>query len=266
VRTLPPFCTEILIPQYDSVFQHKNVDDFFYVAAILRLSTKYFVNRLREQAIRHLTETWSYTLQGHDAMVNRALSSPVIDNASYPYVHPLHVLNLARETNVTIIIPSVLYFLSIYSLADILRADHPKLLVDHPSAPPTALAPDAMKDYTLMYQHRLQMMLDFIHKTCGDRNEDPNCVGTPRHCKRGFTRLAFQIASALSVRTGVFHNMLQASNWVEADDTVCAICKRSFRLDVVALRERWWRELPYVVGLPDWDTLILRDLLSSSPS
>jgi hypothetical protein len=208
-----------------------------------------------------LTETWSYTLDGHDAMVNRALSAPTINAASYPYVHPLHVLNLARETNVTIIIPSVLYFLSIYSLADILRADHPKLLVDHPSAPPASLAPDALQDYTLMYQHRLQMMLDFIHKTCGERREDANCVGAARQCKRGFARLTYQVASALSVRTGVFHNMLQATSWIEAEETVCGACKRAFRHDVLAQREEWWRELPLSVGLPEWDVLVARDLL-----
>ncbi|KAI0034626.1 hypothetical protein K488DRAFT_45007 [Vararia minispora EC-137] len=246
---------------YDgAVFQHRDISDFFYVTGILRLATKYLVTRLREQAIRHLTETWPYTLQGHDAMVDRALSSPSIGNASYPYVHPLHVLNASREANVSVTIPAVLYFLSIYPLADILRADHPKLLVVHPSAPSKSLVPDALKDYTLMYQHRLQLMLEFIHKTCGERSEDPNCAGVPRQCKRGFAGLTYQLATALSVRTGVFHNMLQATNWIDAESTVCSTCKRAFRRDVLAQREKWWRELPAVVGLPDWEALIAQDL------
>ncbi|VDC00778.1 unnamed protein product [Peniophora sp. CBMAI 1063] len=246
---------------YDGcVFKHKSVNDFFYLAGILRLATKYLVNRLRLQAIEQLTKTWSHTLDGHDSMVARALSTPAVGGTSYPFVHPLHVLNLAQETHVTVILPAVLYFLSIYSLADLLRADHAKLQVKHPSAPSSQLSHDGLKDYTLMYQHRMNMMLEFIHRVCGDRETDPECLGEPFRCKRAFQRLTFQIATALSVRTGVFHNMLQAISWIESDDTVCNLCKRSFRRDVNAQREEWWKNLPSVLGLPDWERLVARDL------
>ena len=51
-------------------------------------------------------------------MVDRAIQTPASTKGSlelsYPYVHPLHVLSLARETNVRVVIPAALYFLSIY--------------------------------------------------------------------------------------------------------------------------------------------------------
>lgn len=78
-------------------FHNRNVEDFFFLAGILRLASKYFIMHLRTQGIRFLTETWAYTIRGHDEMVALALSSPVISGTTYPYVHPLHVLNLARE-------------------------------------------------------------------------------------------------------------------------------------------------------------------------
>ncbi|KZV70190.1 hypothetical protein PENSPDRAFT_631993 [Peniophora sp. CONT] len=250
---------------YDGcVFQHRSINDFFYLAGILRLATKYAVHRLRLQAIEQLTKTWSYTLEGHDSMVARALSTPAIGGASYPFVHPLHVLNLVHETHVTVVLPAVLYFLSIYSLADLLRADHAKLRVKHPSVPSSQLSHEGLRDYTLMYQHRLDMMLEFTHKVCGDRDVDAECHGEPFRCRRSFTRLTYQIATALSVRTGVFHNMLQAISWIEADDAVCDACKRSFRRDVNVQREEWWKTLPSVLGLPDWEKLVAMDLSPES--
>ena len=116
------------------------------------VSAKYFIAHLRRQAIRHLLETWPHTLRGHDQFIERAVKAPLVGDLTYPYVHPLHVLNLARETHVDAVVPSALYFLSLYSLDDILRGDHPKLLVEHPSRPSGQLSPRDLKDYTLMFQ------------------------------------------------------------------------------------------------------------------
>ncbi|KAF8644435.1 hypothetical protein AX16_008494 [Volvariella volvacea WC 439] len=159
---LPSELSNLITALYDGPsFNNRSLDDFFYLASILRLSTKYFISHLRIQAIRFLTRTWSYTLEGHDDMVRTALNSPIIDNTTYPYVHPLHVLNLAREVNVQIIVPSAIYFLSLYPLNDLLRADHPKLSIKHPSSPSSTLTPDDLKNYTLMFQHRLDLILHF---------------------------------------------------------------------------------------------------------
>jgi hypothetical protein len=54
-------------------FSNERLEDFYYLAGILRLASKYFVTKLRAQAILHLTQTWSYTLKGHDDMVEAAL-------------------------------------------------------------------------------------------------------------------------------------------------------------------------------------------------
>lgn len=250
-----------------SAFAQRSAEDFFLLAGILRLASKYFIPSLRLQAIRYLTQTWAHTLRGHDTMVSTALSSPEIDGMTYPYVHPLHVLNLAREVNVQIVVPSALYFLSIYPLTDLIRADHPKLRVEHPSRPSSQLSAQDIRDYTLMYQHRINLLLDFIRETCANRPASSDCERAQDHspdssqqCRKNFSRLAHYSYQAFSPRAGPFHNMDQAVKWAETDSTLCSRCQRAFRTDVTALRERLWAELPGIVGLPGWEQLEEIDL------
>jgi hypothetical protein len=211
------------------------------------------------QAIRYLTETWSYTLQGHDAMVSAALKAPSTDNITYPYVHPLHVLNLAREVNVQIVVPSALYFLSVYPLVDILRADHPKLLIEHPSRPSSSLSPADIKDYTLMFQHRISVILDFVRPFFDERSPPPGCT-TGKTCNRGFSRLASRLSRAWLTRTGPLYFMVQAVEGLSEDPSVCLSCRAMCHRDVEGLRQKIWNGLPAVVGLPTWTELEALDL------
>ncbi|KAN0139869.1 hypothetical protein V8E53_002531 [Lactarius tabidus] len=258
----PKALSDLIKALYDGVtFHQRNVEDFYFLAGILRLASKYFITHLRVQAIRYLTQTWSYTIRGHDEMVDLALAAPSVDGTTYPYVHPLHVLNLAREVNMRVVVPSVLYFLSIYSLKQLLGGDHPKLQTEHPSRPSSQLSVHDVSQYTLMYQHRINMILDFIRNTCGERTVETNCRA-PKDCRKVFSRLASNINQSFTPRTGPFHNMAQAIKWIEDDDTVCASCRRAFCRDVTALRARLWEELPFVVGLPSWSELLALDLPS----
>ncbi|OCH85590.1 hypothetical protein OBBRIDRAFT_821473 [Obba rivulosa] len=247
---------------YDGArFQDRDAGDFFYTAGILRLATKYFINHLRVQAIRHLTQTWSHTLRGHDEMLERALDHSSANDATYPYVHPLHVLNLARETNVRVIIPSALYFLSGYPLADILRGDHRKLQVKHPSRPSSQLSPEDIKDYTLMYQHRLQATLDFIRYQCRAREQAHADEVAPPNCEKEFARLSNKLYQYWTLRTAPLHYMVQAIELVMAEDSrICTRCRRAFRDEVIASRQKIWNGLPEVVGLPPWEILVKADL------
>lgn len=245
-------------------FQHRNQEDFFYLASILRLSTKYFISHLRTQSIRYLSKTWSYSLRGHDDMVDMALNSPRIADNSYPYVHPMHVLNLARETNVLVVIPSALYFLSLYPLTDLLLADHPKLTVDHPSKPSSTLSPLDIKYYTLMFQHRLDIILDFVRRFCGERSATAGCTNLDGSaCTKCFLRLSFRLSRSWMPRTGPLHYMVQAANQITEDQVICDTCRRTFCQDVSTLREEIWKGLPSVVSLSTWEELISTDLPST---
>lgn len=212
------------------------------------------------QAIRFLSETWGYTMKGQDIMLDCALKATPVDGMTYPFAHPLHLLNLARDTNVSLIVPSALYFLSLYPLHDILRGDHPKLQVEHPSRPACTISARDLQDYTLMHQHRLELTLDFIRRTCGERQAIAGCKGDRAACTKAFARLSSRLSRAWNLRTGPFHFMIQAVDQLDEDHSICMPCRRSFGQDVVVMREELWKELPSKIGLPPWEELIARDL------
>ncbi|KAJ7505144.1 hypothetical protein B0H11DRAFT_2154061 [Mycena galericulata] len=253
---LPLELSNLIIALYDGA-----LEDFFYLAGILRLATKYFIVKLRVQAIQHLTQTWGYTLKMHDNMVEAALRSPSVDGLSYPRVHPLMVVALAREVNVRVILPSAIYFLSLYPLEDLLRADHPKLMVQHPSRPASVLSPADMRDYTLMFQKRLDVILNFVRSFCGTRVAPKTCPTGPA-CSRGFARLTSRLSRSWIARTGPLHYMSQAVTDLAEDPkaSVCGQCRRAFAQEVAALRETTWNELPAILGLPTWEEMIEADL------
>ena len=187
-------------------------------------------------------------------MVEAALTSPLVDDLSYPYIHPLHALNLAREVDVNIIVPSALYFLSSYPLSGILRADHPKLLLAHPSKPSSTIASSDVLMYSLMYQYRLQVADDFIREFCTQRSFRTICSreGT---CAKGFLRLVSQLHRSWTLRTGPLHFILQAIQKVSLDSTICAICRDDFVHEASLLRQKTWDNLPSICQLPPWSEL-----------
>lgn len=190
-------------------------------------------------------------------MLHVAMNAPVIHDRTYPYVHPMHTLNLARETNVQIIIPSALYFLSIYPLEEILRADHPKLITSHPSSPAsTFTSTEDLQLYTLMYQHRIATILRFVRKFCGERTASPKCTqqGTGA-CNRGLSRLASRVYRSWVEKTGPLHFIAQAIYEINSDRSICETCRQAFQEDATALRETVWKGLPAAVGLPSWEEM-----------
>ncbi|KAL0961251.1 hypothetical protein HGRIS_006213 [Hohenbuehelia grisea] len=261
---LPAELSSLVKALYDGVsFSNQSIDDFFHLAGILRLSSKYFIAHLRTEAIHFLTETWAVTLGAHDMMVHKALETSAKATTalalSYPYVHPLHVLNLARETNVRSVVPSCIYFLSLYRLDDILSGDHPKLQVEHPSRPSSVLTLEDIRLYTLMFQRRIDINVEFFRQFCGKRNACAQCTNAKETCRRGFSKLTRHLSDSWNVRTSALHWMNQAVEYLETLNLVCYSCYAAFSRDVKALRESTWEELPSYIGLPSWAELIKAD-------
>lgn len=271
----------LLILHSHRTFQNREIEDFFILASILRLATKYLIANLRRQAIAFLTQTWACTLAGHDSMVERALQAPTSSSGpselSYPYVHPLHVLTLARETNVRLVVPAALYFLSIYPFSELRTCNHPKLLAQSRTGlprPEAILNIEDVGNYTLMFQYRIDVMLDFSRVFCGGRHSEPGCSRRTQAtgfqveedpCMRSFAKLASRASRSWYPRTGPLRWMVQTVQHLEGEgDTgpgsVCKTCREAFRSDVEAYRVRVWEALPNLVGFPGWQQLIDADL------
>lgn len=187
-------------------------------------------------------------------MLELALKTPPVDGLTYPFVHPLHVLHLAREADVRIIVPSALYFLSLYPLTDLLRGDHPKLQIEHPSRISSELTLQDLQDYTLMYQHRITALLGFVRRTCAERTASADCTHG-RDCLKAFASMTARLSVDWVDRTGPLHFMVQAMEVLGGYPNVCAPCRRAFRQDVTAARAGLWKSLPMAVNLPPWEEL-----------
>jgi hypothetical protein len=222
---------------------------------VLALANKYMISRLRSQLLRHICTVWTQTLEAHDVMVDRALGQESVDGLSYPFVHPLHVLKVSRSINARALMPSALYFLSMYPLADLLQGEHPKLQTKHAGAPSKDLGSEDILDYTLMYQHRMDVLLDFTRTL--RTTPYPGCNSLlSTQCQRGLKHLESRFSRSWNARSSPLFFMKQAIQTIEDNPSVCQSCKRAFRSDMNDLREKTWQGLPTVVRLPPWEDLI----------
>lgn len=207
----------------------------------------------------------------------------------FPYAHPLHVLNLARALDIRAVIPSALYFLSMYPLADIIRADHPKLVYAQEAmatALCSSLSREDFENVALMNEHRVSLMLDFCRKFLADRQPGERCTNfhnkhispigntphqhrplltanlpaTPNPCIRGFASLASKASRSWFPRTGPLIWMQQVVRLSERDDVLCRTCRWELRQNVEMHREKIWQGLPSVVRMSTWDELVKGDL------
>lgn len=71
-------------------FGNNDQDDFRVVAGILRLSTKYIIDPLREKALEHLSVVWPRTLRAWDLREDLARSYEMeATDSSHLYPHPI---------------------------------------------------------------------------------------------------------------------------------------------------------------------------------
>lgn len=240
---------------YDGIkLTDDSIKDFFVAIGILKLASKYLIPRLRAQAIAHLARSTPFLLREHDEMVERALERPRVDGLTYPYIHPLHVFKIAREYNVRALIPMALYSLAGYQLDEILRGEHPKLQVEHPSRPASHLDGQDLRDYTLMSQHRFTILFEFHRDFLPSQWNHPGCHNPP-NCNRAFSKLKDQFARSWQMRTSPLHFSAVAMQQYQDSSSLCDLCRNNFRTRAKIHRQKMWDGLPHAVGLPSWDVL-----------
>ncbi|KAF8654670.1 hypothetical protein AX16_003487 [Volvariella volvacea WC 439] len=133
----PDDVAHLLTALYDSPkFGDNGQEDFKVVSGILRLSTKYLIDSLRDLALDHLNEAWPNTLKGWDNREDLArmheTNSP---DAGHLYPHPIAVINLAREVNAPQLLPSAFYDLCRYSFSQIFEPTEEDVLYSGNSLP-----------------------------------------------------------------------------------------------------------------------------------
>ncbi|KAF8920508.1 hypothetical protein CPB85DRAFT_1372650 [Mucidula mucida] len=107
----------LLVSIYDGPcdFRGQRGRDFRTVSGILRLSTKYIIDHLREKALAHLSTAWPSTLAGWDTREDYARyaeQDPAQHGRVYP--SPIAVINLAHEVDAPSLLPAAFYDLCRY--------------------------------------------------------------------------------------------------------------------------------------------------------
>jgi hypothetical protein len=217
------------------------------------------ITRLRRQILVYLSKIWPMSLTLNDRMVEKALDQDSVDGLTYPFIHPLHAVHFLIAANATPLLPSVLLHLANYPLAGLLSGEHPKLKVTHPMAPSNILKGKDLLDYTLMYQFRIQTLLDFTQRFLPARSALPllGCLrNTSSTCGRALRQIESKFCRSWNERTSPLHLMKQAIEQAQIHPELCKGCQSTFKHKVQELREATWQKLPSVIGLSDWSVLI----------
>jgi hypothetical protein len=95
-------------------FHQPFVQDFPFLASVLRLSCKYFICIPRRQCLERLQSYFPTTLVEWDRRERMSLVADGHYDPRYEIPSPIHVINLARELNVGSILPAAFYDLARY--------------------------------------------------------------------------------------------------------------------------------------------------------
>jgi len=90
------------------------VQDFPFLASVLRLSCKYFICIPRKQCLERLQTYFPTTLVDWDRRERMSLGPDGHYDPRHEIPSPIHVINLARELNVGSILPAAFYDLTRY--------------------------------------------------------------------------------------------------------------------------------------------------------
>ncbi|KAI0690218.1 hypothetical protein BC835DRAFT_1307999 [Cytidiella melzeri] len=159
---------------YDGLyFAKSNARNFPVIAAVLRLSTKYLIDHLRLRCLTHLTSDWPSTLEGWDAREKQAVDANGQYSPRDACPHPILIIQLAKEMDLSHLLPSAYYDLSRYGPRRIVSgAPVPVFtLPDHsttPTTPPNSVSPDPALKSTL-HLSRPDLHMVFLGREAGQR-------------------------------------------------------------------------------------------------
>ncbi|RDB23638.1 hypothetical protein Hypma_009296 [Hypsizygus marmoreus] len=201
------------------------------VAGILRLSTKYDVQYLRQRAILHLDTLFPLTLEEF-ATRNELRTIPphkdLVFDASL----------LAREVDVLWILPQVLYIISNHPVGRILDG---------------FLWNDSVKEMAEVDRNACIHALKAINTTIPNSLMGCFAVGAIDDC---------QSPTRCPADRCDWGSLL----WKALSQTSCEVCLNSIRSEYEAMREEFWKNLPEVFGMPELNTLkAMRDAALSTP-
>jgi hypothetical protein len=211
--------------------------DFSVIAGILRLSTKYDVGFLRQQATQHLLSVYSATLDGWDQRDSPPMI-PVFQG------RPFAAVRLAREIDIPIILPAAMYGCARSAIERILDGitlpDGSSIDLDWRDKRSCIIARTRLSDAILM---RTFKFLD----------HHPSGCSTLARCAIGRLKHLRKLQAKFFNTPGPRPLTKRFLKGFEKD--VCDCCYTTSHASFVAARQALWDDLPGIFGLPSWQQL-----------
>ena len=258
-------------------FNKPRSSDFPAISAVLRLSTKYLVEHLRQRCLARLDSDWPSTLCGWDYRERRATDEYGRYLARDFCPHPILVIELALDMNLPSILPAALYDLSRYGPSKImLGTSSPptafELLLSQlcgsplPIHQPAQLPRDLLCRILRGREAAQRFIATFIARDlncrppsaeCLNRNEDRNATSRPCHESFYFIMLNI-LRSVGGIASGrdadPLFTLIQATEMLFRTDfsdghqqcglKLCQPCKADFAVSAAKAREEVWGLLP----------------------
>ncbi|KDR74987.1 hypothetical protein GALMADRAFT_519609 [Galerina marginata CBS 339.88] len=259
-----------LVALYDGVsgVKHDN-QDFEIVSALLRLSTKYGVEHIRKDVLRGMMTIWPKNLSAWEFREADATDGTGVYTPRSVYPHPILVINLAKETGATELLPSAFYDLSRCAASEIATGYLPPGRFDQ--ADFHKLSDEDLMNALRGREHASRFLSTFVVNDLEGREASANCVHRndpdpfrKRICQATFEATTFEILR--DVNGVVFHRssdplfaIMDADLMQTRTDSTngrltllhraCESCRLEFTASVDAARDEMWHKLPVWFGI-----------------
>lgn len=254
--------------------------DFDSITAVLKLSSKYFIEHLRERCISRLFVDWPCSLSSWDSREIEATDSFGRYAPRTRFAHPILVINFARELGLTSILPSAFYDLCRYGPSKIVSGfvrnlNSPIKTSKNDSsneAVTVFLSPDDLHTALQGRERAQRIVASFIEEELSSRAPCEGChnraLDSGHACREAFYYITLNMLRAIGgLASGrdcdPLFSLTQAADMMSradftADGTnfcalkLCSACKSDFAQAVKAARERIWVQIPSWFGMEDF--------------
>ncbi|KAH8115788.1 hypothetical protein DFH11DRAFT_1507542 [Phellopilus nigrolimitatus] len=269
---------------YDGLyFKQLSASDFNNIAAVLRLSTKYFIEHLRERCVSRLMIDWPCTLASWDSREVEATDPFGRYSPRARFAHPILIINFAREMGITNVLPCAFYDLCRYGPSKIVagvlksRSDPgPIKTKSKPSAADQEVAPvqlslDDLRIALLGRERAQRVVASFIEEELSNREPAEDCHNRDndggRACRESFYFIMLNLLRSVGgLANGrdcdPLFTLAQAADMMSRADfsdgtqlcslKICSACKMDLAQAVKAARERVWLQIPTWFGMEDY--------------
>ncbi|EJD00814.1 uncharacterized protein FOMMEDRAFT_89795 [Fomitiporia mediterranea MF3/22] len=269
---------------YDGLyFRQLCASDFGSLAAILRLSSKYFIEHLRERCISRLMIDWPCTLASWDSREVEATDALGRYSPRSRFAHPILVINFAREIGLSSLLPSAFYDLCRYGPSKIVAGvvqhrnngpikARPGATISN-TATTTRLSLDDLRTALLGRERAQRIIASFIEEELSNREPSSDCHNRDsagdngRSCRESFYFIMLNLLRAVGgLSSGrdcdPLFSLTQAAEMMNRSDfsdgttfcslKLCVACRTEFAQSVKAARERVWLQIPSWFGMADF--------------